>query len=96
MELTAFIGKVVVCPTTHRRFALTKITSPSINVTCLSPAPMEGTTYVFHTINGDPISNGTLVFEDARVAEPFKEAYAAYCRTKDAYWEEYGYWMRKD
>lgn len=95
MEIRAFIGKVVIESGSGKRYVLTEITSPYIAVkeendmnSCRS--------LVFGTINGDPFSNGTLSFEDKSLAEPFKAAYDVYCRSKDAYWEEYGYWMRKD
>ncbi len=97
MELKDFIGKVVFSPTTKRRYILRSITAPKIKAETEKP-DMNGhhACYCWETINGDPISNGSLVFEDASLTEPFKTAYTAYCRTMDAYWENYGYWMRKD
>ena len=92
MELSTFIGKIVYNPTTRQRYRLSKITSPIIEAVRLT----DGIPYAFPTINGDPISGGMLVFEDPALLESFKVAYAAYGRTKDAFWEEYGYWMRKD
>ncbi|MBQ1211399.1 MAG: hypothetical protein IIX68_06330 [Clostridia bacterium] len=47
-------------------------------------------------IDGNPFQNGDFVFEDAALQPLFCEAYAAYGRTTDAYWEEYAYRMRKD
>ena len=37
-----------------------------------------------------------LLFEDATLTELFKSAYSTYCHTMGAYWEEYGYWFRRD
>ncbi len=97
VELHAFVGQVVISSATHRRFLFNKITAPEICVVTEVP----GTSgypehYVFSTINGDPISTGVLVFENRALTEPFKEAFEAYGHTQDAYWENYGYWMRKD
>ena len=76
---------------------MTKITSPLIWVKTVKlneyGCPSH---YQFQTINGDPFTNGVLVFEDASLSEPFKKVYGEYCRSKDAYWEDYGYWMRRD
>ena len=97
MELKEFIGKVDISSETNQRLIIESITSPEIKVATEKPGsfgyPQH---YVYRTINGDPISNGTLVFEDSSLTEPFKAAYSAYCRTKDAYYEEMGYWMRLD
>lgn len=39
----------------------------------------------------------TVIHAPTPALQPlFCEAYAAYGRTTDAYWEEYAYWMRKD
>ncbi len=97
MELKDFIGKVVISTKTKRRFYLNKITASQIGVVTTTPdSNGHYTFYCRETINGDPFSNGNLMFEDASLLEPFKKVYGAYCRTEDAYWEEYGYWMRKD
>ena len=97
MQLQDFIGKVVVCAETGRRYVLQRITSPSIEVTAVEKdARGYRACYCWPTINGDPISTGALVFEDASLTVPFKTAYAAYCHTRDAYYEEIGYWMRRD
>lgn len=97
MELHAFIGQVVIASATQRRFLIQRITAPEIVVVSevhgISGYPEH---YVYRTINGDPISTGALFFEDATLTEPFKKAYEAYSNTKDAYWENYGYWMRRD
>lgn len=97
MDLKKFVGQVVISSVTKRRFILKNITAPEIGVVSETP----GTSgypehYVYGTINGDPISTGTLVFENPALTEPFKAAYKAYCRTEAAYWESYGYWMRRD
>lgn len=97
MELKDFIGKVVISTETNRKFYLKEITSPKIGVVTARPnSSGYHEHYYWKTINGDPFSKGALVFEDASLLEPFKKTYDAYCRTKDAYWEEYGHWMRKD
>ena len=96
MELKSFIGQVVISTATGRRFKINQITSPEFKVVTEAPGPsgyLEN--YTFPTINGDPISNGSLVFENSAFTEPFKAAYAAYCRTEDAYWEEYDYWLHR-
>jgi hypothetical protein len=97
MELKEFIGKVVICAETKCRFILRRITSPCIEVTAVEKdAQGYCASYSWPTINGDPISTGALVFEDASLMEPFKAAYSAHCHTRDAYYEEIGYWMRRD
>ena len=96
MELKEFVGKVVIRASDGKRLFITKITSPEIKAqTVEKDGRGQYCCYVWPTINGDPFTNGFLAFEDASLTEPFKEAYDAYCRTKDAYWEEYGYWLRR-
>ena len=97
MKINDFIGKVVIDAKTGTRYILHEITSPSISVITEKIGengyPQR---YIFNTINGDPISNGTLIFEDTTLTESFTVVYDSYCHSKDAYWEDYGYWMRKD
>ncbi len=95
MELRDFIGKVVIQAATGKRYVLKEITSPYIAVK-EENNPNSGISIIYDTINGDPINKGILIFEDAMLTEPFKVVYDAYCRTKDAYYEEIGYWMRRD
>lgn len=96
MELKAFIGKVVVHAVSKERYILKEITAPYITVVAEHPsANGQHPQYRWETINGDPISNGTLAFEDAALLAPFKAAYAAHSHSKEGYWEDYGYWMRK-
>lgn len=82
---------------TKKRYIISEITSPSIAAK-EEQRNSAGyhSRYIWKTINGDPISTGLLVFEDVALTEPFKAAYKAYCRTKDAYYEEIGYWMHRD
>lgn len=97
MELKDFIGKVVVGSESGKRYMLRRITAFSIEgYTVEKDARGYHASYCWSTINGDPISNGVLIFEDTSLTEPFKKAYEAYSYTKDAYWENYGYWMRRD
>ena len=97
MKLTDFIGQIVIEPTTKKRYMLYEITAPCIVVVTEKPdARGYHTRYSWKTINGDPISNGILLFENATLTEPFKVAYNEDCHGNDAYWEEYGYWMRRD
>ena len=97
MELKAFVGQVVVNTATQGRFRIVQITSPEIKVVTLEPDQSgHYTFYTYPTINADPFAAGRLVFEDPALAQPFREAYDAYCRTTNAFWEEYGYWMRRD
>lgn len=97
MELNEFIGKVVVNTTTGRHFRLHRITAPEILVVTLTPEQSgHYGFYAYKTINGDPFSNGTLVFEDDSLNQPFRMAYDAHCHSENGFWEEYGYWMRRD
>ena len=97
MELKDFINKVVICAESRKRYVLRKITSPCVEVTAVEKdARGYRASYSWPTINGDPISPGALVFEDASLTEPFKAAFSAHCHTRDAYYEEIGYWMRRD
>ena len=94
LKLDDFVNKVVFLPRTGERFVIEKIAAPAIYVATVEPGTFGYPRhYVYETINGDPFSNGSLVFEDERLLNPFKAAYAAYCRTEDAYWENYGYYM---
>lgn len=97
LELNNFIGKIVLSSRTGERLVITEITAPEIRVTSVELGtygyPRH---YVYETMNGDPFSNGSLVFEDRSLLKPFKAAYDAYCRTEDAYWENVGYYMRRD
>ena len=96
MELKDFIGKIVIRTWDKKRLFLTEITAPEIQAQTVEPeAHGYHSCYSWETINGDPFTNGYLIFEDASLAEPFKTAYDAYCRTEDAYWESYGYWLHK-
>ena len=97
MELKQFIGKIVISTSTNKRYRLHRITSPYIDVESEQPnSSGYPSHYRLDCINGDPITNGNLVFEDQNLTEPFIKAYSAYCRSMDGYWEDYGYWMRKD
>ena len=97
MVLKDFIGKVVICAETKQRFFLRRITSPCIEVSTVEKdARGNCSFYCWSTINGDPISTGALIFEDTSLTEPFKTVYTAHCHTRDAYYEEIGYWMRRD
>ena len=95
MEIKDFIGKVVIGVESKKRYVLTEITSPYIAVKEENKVN-SGISIIYDTINGDPFEKGILVFEDATLTKTFKAAYDAYCRTKDAYYEEIGYWMRRD
>ena len=97
MEVQDFIGKVVIGAESKKRYVLRRITAPYIEATTLEKnAQGHCASYRWPTINGDPITTGALIFEDVSLTEPFKEAYEAYSHTQDAYWENYGYWMRRD
>ena len=97
MELKDFIGKIVVRTSDKKPLFITAITAPEIKAQTVEPdAYGHHTCYCWKTINGNPFSNGYLIFKDASLFEPFKQAYEAYCRTEAAYWEEYIYWMRRD
>ena len=96
MELRNFIGKVVVGAESKRRYVIQRVTAAYMDVRVAEPdARGRYAAYRWNTDNGDPISKGTLVFEDASLTEPFKVAFQAYCNTPKAYWQEYGYWLSK-
>lgn len=96
MNINDFIGVAVIDASTKRRWVIEKITSPYIQVqTKASNSSGYPSTYRFETVNGDPFTNNLLKFEDACLLEPFMKAYKTYCHTKDAYYEEIGYWMRR-
>ena len=96
MELKSFIGKIVICALTKERYVIEKITSPYIGVRSEKPnSSGYHSHYRFECINGDPITNGALVFEDQEVTEAFKMVYNYYCHSNDAYYEEMDFWMRK-
>ena len=97
MNINDFIGVAVIDASTKRRCVIKRITSPYIQVqTKALNSSGYPSTYRFETVNGDPFTNNLLIFEDACLLEPFMKAYREYCHTKDAYYEEIGYWMRKD
>jgi hypothetical protein len=97
MELNSFIGKTVISTSTHNRYVIEKITSPYIGVRSEKPnSSGYHSHYCFDCINGDPMTNGDLIFEDEALGESFKKTYNNYCHSKDAYYEEIGFWMRKD
>lgn len=96
MELKDFLKKVVINIDGQRMY-LTEITSPYFETVTVEPdATGHHTFYSWPTINGDAFKTGALRFEDTSLLEPFRKAYDAYCRTEDAHWEEYGYWLRRD
>lgn len=94
MEIKDFISKVVIDSETKKRYVLKEIVSPYIAVKEATDVN-GGISIIYDTINGNPIKRGILFFEDATLTAPFNEAYTRYCRTKDAYWENYGYWLRR-
>lgn len=97
MELKDFIGKVVIGTAPKRRYVLRRITAPCIEASTVDKdAQGNCASYAWLCIDGDPISNGVLLFEDESLTEPFKQAFEAYSHTEAAYWENYGYWMRRD
>ena len=97
MELKDFIGKVVISAESKRRYIIKEITSPEIKVWTEQPNERGNyECYCWATINGDPITNGALIFEDSSLTEPFKAAFKAYSCSRDAYYEEMAYWMHKN
>jgi hypothetical protein len=97
MELNKFIGKVVISTASKRRYVLCRIAAPYFVVTAeQGDAQGNCASYRWDTVNGDPISTGALMFEEAALKKPFQVAYEAYCRSQEGRWEEYGYWLRKD
>ena len=97
MEIKDFIGRVVIQPTTRRRFLLSEITSPYIRIKSELPGENGYHSYsILNIISTDPITDGRLIFENPALTEPFKAAFGRHLHSKDSYWEDYGYWMRKD
>lgn len=97
MELNHFIGKTVIGARSKNRYTLKRITASYVDA--VAQKPNENgccPSYRWETINGDPITKGVLLFEDASLTEPFQTAYQAYCHTREAYYEDIDYWMRKD
>ena len=96
MELKEFIGKVVICRKTNRKYTIREITAPEFVVQDINKnAYGTYSTYCYENQNGDPVSRGLLDFEDASLKEPFIEAFAKYDATEDAKWERYSYWLYK-
>ena len=97
MELKEFIGQVVFTRDSKRRFLIKEITAPEICIVSEKPG-ISGYPehYAYQTINGDPITNGSLVFENPALKEPFIEAFEAYSHTEDARCERYFYWLQRD
>lgn len=96
-EVRDFIGKVVIENQSKTKYVLTEITAPYIAAKEVKATVSENCrSYVWDTINGDPFTNNILVFEDSTLNEIFRKVYEAHCHSKDGYWEDYGYWMRKD
>ena len=88
---------MVIGAESKKRYVLRRITAACIEVsTEEKDARGNCSFYCWSTINGDPISNGILIFEDDSLTEQFIAAYNAYSNTQAAYYEEIGYWMRKD
>ena len=65
MELKDFIGKIVIRATDKKRLFITEITAPKIVAQTIEKDVYgHYTCYSWETINGDPITNGYLIFED--------------------------------
>ncbi len=97
MDIKRFLNTVVVSAENGKKYYLAEITSPYLKTIDFELNENGNRAqYIWPTINGNPIENGCLFFEDESLTEPFKAAYDAYCHSRDAYWEEYGYWLRRD
>jgi hypothetical protein len=97
MKIKDFLNKVVISTETKKRMYLCEITSPYFKTISVEPENNGFyKNYMWPTINGNAFENGRLVFEDESLTEPFTKAYTEYCSSRDAYWEDYGYWFRKD
>lgn len=97
MKLKDFEGCVVISAESKRRYIIGEITAPYIAaVTEERDARGNRASYRWRTINGDPISTGQLIFEDAALKRPFLAAYEAHCRSEMGRAEEYLYWSRMD
>lgn len=92
-----FIGKVIISDQTNRRYTLYQITSSYIDVKSIEPNESGyHPHYRFEFMSKDPITEGRLCFEDVSLKESFIKVFNDYSHSKEAYWEDYGYWMRKD
>lgn len=94
MEIKDFIGKVLIESKSKKRYVLKEITAPYIAVKEEENAN-SGISIIYDTINGDPFERGVLRFEDAAQNALFRAVYDAYCHTKDAYYEQMEFWMRR-
>ncbi len=64
MELKQFIGKIVISTETKNRYRLHRISSSYIDMVSEKPNGRGyHSHYRFDCINGDPISNGDLIFD---------------------------------
>ena len=97
MLINDFINKVVISTGMKERMYLCEITSPYFKTETIEPSANGNRRhYIWPTINGNAFENGALVFEDPSLTKPFLDTYEAFSHSQDAYWETFGYWLRKD
>lgn len=96
MKLKDFIGKVVICNANKYRLVIDKIDGVGIYAATEKP---NSSGYPEHFLwkteaapNDNAIANGTLVFEDKSLTEPFKTAYREYLLGEGKY-DSYFYYM---
>ena len=98
MELKDFLGKVVIHAQTKRRYALDAVDGAFISVR-EEKASANGTYAHYRWRTGTlpddhAIANGTLVFEDVALTQPFLRAYRSYCNGAGKL-DGYDYYMSK-
>ena len=97
MALKDYIGKAVISSRSKRRYFISEITAPEILLRT-EEKNRYGTYshYCFPTANGDPFSEGTLLFEEEGLKEPFIAEFESYRHSRDGRLETYGYWLMKE
>ena len=97
MKINEFVGKAVYSPSLRERLVIDSIDGVYIEVRT-EKQNQYGThghyRYFTGTVPSDnAIENGELIFEDRSLFEPFKAAFADYCRNKGKH-DQYLYYSR--
>jgi len=97
LTLKDFVGQIVIKISDQKRYIVTDITANEFKIRELTPDKNGHCgNWSFECISSNPIEDKFLKFEDPGLDCVFTEIYDAYCRTEDARWESYGYWLRKE
>ena len=94
MKIDDFVGKYVIFKERNERCKIYEITVPIIEFALLGEDEEILKVYRYSTLEGDPFSNGDMVFEDETLLEPFKAAFEEYCQSAEGHKTEYDYWSR--